>query len=129
MSIRDDGGPAFPTSAPNWNPVYAGTGITVRDYLIAHAPAEPQPWFDPVMPEPPRVPHWSDIEDDAARCDVRLSDAMKIDPKTDFGRAFVEMRSMAIADLEAWNKERKKQRYIQWPAAWADEQMKIRAQG
>jgi hypothetical protein len=30
------------------------------------------------------------------------------------------------AELEAWGVEQVKQRYIQWPAAWADEMLKAR---
>lgn len=131
MSARNDGGPAFPTFAiDRWNNQVIHRGsVTLRDYFIAHAPAEPQPWFEPVMQERPRVPHWADIDDLVARSDVRLAEEMETDPTTDFGRAFVEMQSMARADLEAWEKERRKQRYVQWPAAWADEQIRIRGQG
>lgn len=131
MSARNDGGPAFPTfSIDPWGkPVIDPGSVTLCDWYIAHAPAEPQPWFEPVMREKPRIPYWSDIEDLDARSDVRLADEMETDPTTDIGRAFVEMRSMARADLEAWEKERRKQRYIQWPAAWADEQIRMRGQG
>jgi hypothetical protein len=27
---------------------------------------------------------------------------------------------------DEWTEEREKQRYVQWPAAWADEQLKAR---
>jgi hypothetical protein len=66
---RNDGGPAFPIGS---TPEEWGNGATLRDYFIAHAPAEPQPWFDPVLPK----------------------------------------------DYSA--EKYIKQRYIQWPAAWAD---------
>jgi len=76
-------------------------GMSLRMYLIAHAPAEPQAWFLPVMPTERPEPIWSDEES-------RMRDASALN----------------FEAMVAWDVEHKKQRYIQWPAAWADEILK-----
>ncbi len=94
----DDGGPAFPeaglSNLPNGEFIHGRAGMTLRDYLIAHAPAQPQPWFEPVMPDG-FEPDWT------------------INGRPCFG----DEKQAAYT----------KQRYIQWPAAWADEQLKLRS--
>jgi hypothetical protein len=52
-------------------------GMSLRAYFMAHAPVEPQPWFNPKITE------------------------------------------------KHFGSEIEKQRYVQWPAAWADEQITI----
>jgi hypothetical protein len=58
MSADKTGGSAFPKQ-PIWRTpdgmeiTMDQGGMTLRDYFIAHAPAEPQPWFAPVMPPKP----------------------------------------------------------------------------
>ena len=94
--------------------------MTLRDYFMAHAPAEPQPWFQPVMSPAPKVPRADHIEDRQIREDVMRADHADSDPYTDAGMEFVRQRSEARVKLDQWDAERKKQRYIQWPAAWAD---------
>jgi len=37
MSNTNDGGPAFPTSDPNYETKYAGEGMSLRDYFAAKA--------------------------------------------------------------------------------------------
>ena len=54
------------------------------------------------------------------REDVIRADHADSDPETDAGMEFVRQRSEAQAQLDQWEAERRKQRYIQWPAAWAD---------
>jgi hypothetical protein len=89
---RNDGGPAFPVPAiydpsreqVNSTLAYTGEGgMTLRDYFMAHAPAEPQPWFEPVTP--------------------------------------------IYESQEQTKKVRARERYLGWPAAWADEMLKRRA--
>ena len=90
MNTKDTGGPAFPCHpeiVPHKERDFAG--MTLRDYFMAHAPAEPQPWFIPEMP-----------------------------PEPDPGMFFDEH--------SAWVAEQYKQRYVQWPAAWAGEMLKAR---
>jgi len=48
MAAKRTGGPAFPLNAANMN-LHGAKGMTLRQYYIAHAPAEPQPWFEPEM--------------------------------------------------------------------------------
>lgn len=93
MNTKDTGGPAFPCHpeiVPHKERDFAG--MTLRDYFMAHAPAEPQPWFIPEMP-----------------------------PEPDPGMFFDEHG--------AWVAEQYKQRYVQWPAVWADEMLKARDRG
>lgn len=59
---------------------------SIRVYLAAHAPAEPQFWFGAIME--------TEIPKDAR-------------------------------DRFEWMLERDKQRLLQWPLAWADEQIKL----
>lgn len=107
-----DGGAAFPTldggslSCSNHNDQRAMTfraqgGMSLRDYFAAHAPTEVQIWFKPVMPAP--------------RPEAK----------------FVEQKGHETctnqAELDAYDRERNKQRLIQWPYAWADTQLEQRA--
>lgn len=75
--------------------------MSLRAYFAAHAPAEPQEWFVPVMstgrPEP---------------------DHAGVEPSR---REFVDPHNKHA--IEAWDREQYKQGYIQWPLAWADEQI------
>lgn len=77
---------------------YTQYGMTLRDYFIAHAPADPQPWFEPVMKKRPK-PIFEDPADEDC---------------------------VNYHEVRAWDEDYKKQRYIQWPGAWADEQIKLR---
>ena len=74
------------------------TQTSTLEYFMAHAPAEPQDWFEPVMPtERPQF--------------------------TNPGLA--EQPDHEVQEITNWNNERYKQRYIQWPLAWAQEQCKM----
>lgn len=66
---------------------------SLRDYFAAHAPGPPQPWFIPVMET--KRPESSG-------------------PLSPSGYA------PNYEEIEAWDAEFRKQRYIQWPYAWAD---------
>lgn len=111
--------PAFPVPEVfgHDGPIFpAETGMTLRDYFIAHAPAEPQPWFQPVMP---------------AECPPSL--LMDEDRTTTYPSAFEAERACGDCYVnvnneaqEAWRKVRDKQRYVQWPAAWADAMLAAR---
>lgn len=108
--------PAFPFKehTTQW------VGMTLRDYFMAHAPQTPQPWFEPVMPPAPKVPKASLIEDKAVRDDVLAAEDACSDPLTPEGLEFVRQQREATLAYRDWDVERQKQRYIQWPAAWAD---------
>jgi hypothetical protein len=141
----DDGGSAFPMLPPKTEAYQtwpAHPGMTLRDYFAAHAPAVPQDWFTPVMPASPTCPAlpayggpWTRELIDRARLwlnDSAGADLIAFMPQTitDDQRAAVEAfestSTEANAALKAWFGERKKQTYVQWPYAWADEQLKIR---
>lgn len=94
---NDDSGPAFPCEYTGFVRYANGSdgvvevrhnGMSLRDYFIAHAPAEPQPWFEPVMTTL-RPPNPGNMQN-------------------------------------RWDYEYDKQRYIQWPAAWADAMLEAR---
>lgn len=104
MNTKDDGGPAFPGLHPSAECRYNDPGMTLRDYFIAHAPAEPQFWFEPVMntPEPPK-------------------------PIKKVVRRGLDGGEWYDNDAHAeWRKEKGKQTYVQWPAAWADAMLAAR---
>lgn len=109
---RNDGGPAFPRDHAS----LGHNGMSLRDYFIAHAPAEPQPWFEPVMCECPAAIYVSH--------DGRFQYASAEAAASAWGS--VGYRIANGSAIEAWEAERAKQRYAQWPAAWADEMLKAR---
>lgn len=127
MRKRENGGYAFPSYDNTDDSV---RGMNLRDYFIAHAPAEPQPWFEPVMkitcPEP--IPYPSD-ETAAERAEInRWMQKGGIetvdDSKEPRARAYVHAREEHARASFLWDAEHTKQRYVQWPAAWADEMLK-----
>ena len=128
MSARDDGGSAFPTIESNGDGhVYcSGAGMTLRDYFAARAPAEPQLWFQPTMPGPrPDYPDFRALSKDdqdfwrhGGGIHEIASPAMV---------AYAAARNETEKLQRAFDVEREKQRLIQWPYAWADEQIKARA--
>lgn len=75
--------------------------MSLRDYFAAHAPTEPQEWFQVPVPPPPEKP--------------------AITTKA-------EEYNRYIAELEAWRKAGTKARLIQWPYAWADAVLDARGQ-
>lgn len=136
MSAAQDGGPAFPyvtaSEAVREVTTHEGEpGMTLRDYFIAHAPTEPQPWFRPKMPHPHPVapPQPSDLTDEE-RHDLEgyREDMLGVgDVRSSRLAAYLrEMESWKTWG-RAWRQDEAKQAYIQWPAAWADEMLKARA--
>lgn len=142
--------PAYPTNGPDHG-VY-GAGMTLRqfaaiklrvpdsgtewlddmirkalrDYFIAHAPAEPQPWFEPVMPPRPELPAFHELSaDDQRDWNNELYDYAPEECSAAL-RAYGEKRKAAEKAGRQWDKEHAKQRYIQWPAAWADAMLAAR---
>lgn len=98
------------------------SGMTMRQYFAAHAPSEPQPWFEPVM------------LDDIGPCPNAYKELSEVDWKNwtrELPEYDPEKCSQALLDFAEryadWQQksrqleiEREKQRYIQWPVAWAD---------
>lgn len=115
MDKRNDGGPAFPNDPDMWLrgnsatnnedrerlPLNEECGMSLRDYLAAHAPAEPQPWFKPVMNTPRPQPHDFDRDGNAANSQ----------------------------EIHTWDRAAIDQTYIQWPYAWADAMLRERERG
>jgi hypothetical protein len=129
----DDGGPAFPlveTSAAD----SVTPGMSLRDYFIAHAPAEPQLWFQPAMPKPPERPAYLDRK---TLSDVALNELeafnedmiLAEDITTGDLRRYAEQLEGYLKASRAFSAEAEKQRYVRWPAAWADEMLRARKVG
>lgn len=92
-----------------------GRGISLRDYFIAHAPEEPQAWFKPVVSLPyPTDPNITPL------CEKDRKDWSE--DTMDFDR----QRQHRWEARRVWGEELEKQRYIQWPAAWADAMLAAR---
>lgn len=127
----DDGGAAFPCGVmqdghnPGQEPWQRG--ISMRDYFMAHAPAEPQPWFVPLMPEKPELPDPGRELSAEDAAEWRRLDEFAAEEGNERVKAFCERRSVAWSERHAWETERDKQRYVQWPAAWADAMLRARA--
>lgn len=95
-----------------------------RLYLMAHAPAEPQMWFQPTMPGPkpahPKQP--LDLTDEERhelsgwREDYIDISSMK-QPRA---RAYAETTDAHRAAEREWSAAYRKATLIQWPRAWAD---------
>ena len=98
-------------------------GITLRDYFMAHAPAEPQLWFAPEMPEPPKfVIKPDNLTDEESRqiegvlegyLDIWEVDEPRVKEWAAASDAYYKAK-------KKYDTERAKQLYVQWPAAWAD---------
>lgn len=132
MSNVYDGGPAFPepglSGLPNGEFIHGQPGMSLRAYFMAHAPAEPQSWFRPVMaetrPTPPVIPAGM-TEEEADDMEGWREGVYTVDilsPRVaDYAVVYEKYRKAA----DAHGHEAEKQRYLQWPAAWADEQLAI----
>ncbi len=104
--------------------------LTLRDYLIAHAPAEPQAWFEPVMSARPRT--WTpeqfcaSIGDAAVRDAVHTAIVSDSDATTADCEEWLRGWRNANAAVRTWIVDRGTQRLLQWPGAWADAQIALR---
>lgn len=108
--------------------------MSLRDYFIAHAPAEPQPWFSPDMPpKPKRLSVSSFFHYDAAKREqLRCLCDFGEDSGYPIHRDVLEAErliSQSNDDCERWESDYVKQRCIQWPAAWADAVLAERLRG
>jgi hypothetical protein len=112
--MTDHGGPAFPTNESNFY-TWCDTGMTLRDYFMAHAPTK-QYWFKPTMATPCPVHRF--VSDDGIDYGQDNWAAEKAE-----GDNFMDKNGSAI---DAWQAEYEKQTCVQWPAAWADEMLKAR---
>ena len=139
MTKKNNGGPAFPrpignngaSEFVNREVSCEAEGMSLRDYFAAHAPAEPQAWFEPTMPPYPQTPPVPADLPEAVRCRI---ESWCNDPCYDlvglFGNANPELLQRVQAFDDAWSAARKEQRahnleyarrqLVQWPWAWAD---------
>lgn len=119
------GGFAFPVPTERlWE------GMTLRDYFIAHAPAEVPEWFHATMTwECPAVPSMDHIEDRELRKAVKdhhYSDLGTLDAEGAV-REWYEQRDAAEKAQAAWQAEFRRECTLQWPIYWATEMVKRRA--
>lgn len=127
MNTKDTGGPAFP--AQHFDLAEGEHGLTIRDWFAAHAPFEPQPWFEPTMPMPrPKLPLRPTDFTDEERVELEGwgdyydTKDLKSPRVKEYATAFDAAKKESVA----WDKEAVRQRYVQWPFAWADAMLKAR---
>ena len=92
--------------------------MTLREYYIAHAPVEPQPWFTPKMTPRPVASVW--VSDDGLR--------KYLNPRAAYEAEDDCFSLINVDEIARWDLDFKKQKYVQWPAAWADEMIQQRSQ-
>jgi hypothetical protein len=125
----DDGGQAFPG---HWDhgggQIESWTGMSLRAYFMAHAPAEPQTWFRPAVianlpPRPVAVENMTEAEANEMRgWDDYIFTAELTQPRV---REYALAHDAYTKAASLLAQETERQRYLQWPAAWADAQMAI----
>ncbi len=92
---------------------------TIR-YFMAHAPAEPQPWFKPTMKESRPQRLFRDYISGTTFVSLSAASAYGCD---------MELVDCSNRDqIDDWDQEYIKQKYIQWPLAWALEVSKTLGQ-
>jgi len=106
-------------------------GMTMRDYFAAHAPTIPQPWFDPRLPEGPKHPNKEPPFPTGSE-EFRNGYNWLKDPTWNVWDEFPKLRSWCEEWENFWNKRdartrlNDKEKYVQWPYAWADQMLKQR---
>ena len=115
--------------------------ITLRDYFMAHAPAEPWAWYRPAMPPAlvsPKLPDdtsWEFTPDEQARAkawhhaitfdgspQVELTGSPRLDSSREQWYSYWTYRDERLADSA-------RERCLQWPAFWADQMLAQRGKG
>lgn len=84
---------------------------TLRDYFAIHAPQEPVEWFEPVMKNPKPEEVLTDYQKELLSHE-----------RLNYRNWCFENQE----DLIAWDAEYERQRYLQWPWAYADAMLKAR---
>lgn len=127
-----DGGPAFPRAVMTPDGADIEYGMTLRDYLIAHAPIEHWTWFKPAMLcERPKYPNFEAILKGFPEHSIKTFENWRRDPSYDL-EGYPELKPAldALADYHkaanVWDAEYSRQKDLQWPAFWADEMLKER---
>ena len=105
----NSGGAAFPQVVMQGPGVaiIEESGMYLRDYFAAHAPRKPWPWFEPAMPPKP-AEQWSTYHRNG-ECG-----------------GFCECMPENYRERDDWNKERERQKVMQWPYGYADAMIKAR---
>ncbi|NDY89719.1 hypothetical protein [Ideonella livida] len=130
---HDNSDPAFPApeaGVHHFSDPAAYTGMSLRDYFAAHAPSEPQTWFQPVMPmERPQFPF--------ALKDITKEERRELDGYEEWLGlgdlkelrviAYVQARDEYKRKNAVWERLLLKERFTQWPYAWADAMLAARA--
>ena len=106
--------PAFPTTHEEPHGMVLSGGLTIREYFMSHAPAEPQPWFKPIMGTPRPASVLSDPL-------TGKTFATWQDAEQECGDDYV---NAAQAEQDEWDYQKLVAKYAQWPAAWADAVLK-----
>lgn len=131
---HDNGGPAFPgmkaERVAGERILVPVLGMTLHDYFMAHAPAEPQRWFKPLLSSPkPQIDletglEWSekDWPNDIRRWYLGgLDDTAETLTKKYPGCSnLIKELKEHMRAISAWYEYCEREHYIQWPAAWAD---------
>lgn len=107
---------------------------SLRDYYIAHAPAEPQPWFSPVLP-PKEAPllRFTDMypdctDEERGAINHFDSDYMDFNDVTEVRvRYYLYQKSEQQKRARAYACMAQRERLVQWPAAWADAVLNARS--
>lgn len=110
--------------------------MSPRDYFIAHAPATPWEWFQPAMKPKPTQPPFRAVDNNGNDADVQrlvTMDNWRRDPSWDVTEEFPQFSNWVGQWRDYWlamgeyEKARKQQRDLQWPAFWADRMLEQRA--
>lgn len=121
MSLKDMN--VFPVTGTNPDGgTFTFLGLNLLMYFMAHAPAEPQEWFKPTIDdgcllEP--VPQDFNLEEKD-----NPYHAEDYEGSSEDLALYFKAKEIYRKLLEEFNEELKKQRYLQWPKAYALEQIK-----
>lgn len=91
--------------------------------FMAFAPAEPQSWFKPDIQPKPTMPR----NDELTHAEFELYQAD--DESNPRVVEFSRRKDEALAAVMDWELEYVKQKYIQWPRAWATEVIRTLPKG
>lgn len=96
-------------------------GMTLREYFIAHAPAEVPGWFRPVVPPRPETPDIRRLSPE----DQRRFKEDYLDHSYDSCSpelvAYGEDMNRWTKAVNSWDTEYTRQKALQWPVFWADQ--------
>ena len=117
----DDGGPAF--ACPNSTTTegvcenHHQPGMSLRDYLAAHAPEAPD-WFQPTTPPKPKSV-WVHSEVPGMTYDTPR-EALQACKEVHGYENDEEVSDQNAQARRAWEDMREKEKVLQWPYAYAD---------